>query len=173
MNRSERIEHRAERTYEVIATPEQVWEVIATAEGLTSWMLPTNLEPRVGGAVTFDLGDVTSTGVVTAYEPDARFAFEEPWPIAEEPENLAPGMAQWFESIGVPLSEVYEGLTHVSPIATEFLIEAGSGGTCVLRVVTSAYGNGAEWENEFFDEMVASLGAILDNVATRFPASVR
>lgn len=89
-----RVEHRAERTYRVPASPDQVWEVIATAEGISSWMGPTQLEPRVGGEVAFDLDDTTLTGVVTGYTPNERFAYEEPWPIAERPEDLAPDMAQ-------------------------------------------------------------------------------
>ena len=77
-------------------------------------------------------------------------------------------MVEWFNTIGVPLSEVYRDLPSVTPIATEFLIESASGGSCVIRVVTSAYGSGADWENEFFAEMVAGWGEILDNLATHF-----
>lgn len=161
----DRVEHRAERTYEVAATPEQVWEAIATADGISSWMGPTRLDPRVGGEVAFDLDEVTSTGVVTGYTPHARFAYEEAWPIAERPEDVEPEMAEWLASIGVPLSEVCEGLPLVTPIATEFLVEAESGGSCVIRIVTSAYGSGADWENEFFTEMVASTVPIWDRLA--------
>ena len=77
-------------------------------------------------------------------------------------------MVEWFNSIGVPLSQVYDDLSSVTPIATEFLIESASGGSCVIRVVSSAYGSGADWENEFFAEMVAGWGEILDNLATHF-----
>lgn len=52
-----------------------------------------------------------------------------------------------------------EEVGSLSPTATEFLIEAVSGGTCVVRVVTSAYGSGADWETEYFAEMVAGWGA--------------
>ena len=158
------VEHRMERTYEVTATPEQVWDAIATASGIAAWMVPTQLDPQIGGEVSFDLGEVRSTGVVTDYTPNHRFAYEEPWPITTEA-PIPAEMAEWFNTIGVPLSEVHRGLSSVTPIATEFLIESASGGSCVIRVVTSAYGNGADWENEFFAEMVAGWGAILDNLA--------
>lgn len=59
-------------------------------------------------------------------------------------------------------------LSSVTPLATEFLIESASGGSCVIRVVTSAYGSGADWENELFAEMVPGWVAILDNLATHF-----
>lgn len=143
-----RVEHRMERTYQVAATPEQVWEAIATADGISAWMVPTRLDPRIGGEVSFDLGGFHSIGVVTDYTPNRRFAYEEPWP--REPE--------------MPTADL--DLSSVSPIATEFLIESESGGSCVIRVVSSAYGAGAEWENEFFAEMVDGWAAMLDNLAT-------
>jgi uncharacterized protein YndB with AHSA1/START domain len=163
---SDRVEYRMERTYEVAATPEQVWDIIATADGIAAWMGPTQLDPHIGGAVSFDLGDFRSTGVITHYTPNHRFAYEEPWPIPEQVEAVPAAMVEWFEGIGVPLSKVYDDLSSVSPIATEFLIESASGGSCVIRVVTSAYGNGSDWENEFFAEMAAGWGAVLDNLAT-------
>ena len=156
-----------ERTYEVAATPEQVWDAIATADGISAWMVPTRLDPRVGGEVTFDLGDFTSTGVVTDYTPTRRFAYEEPWPIADRAEDLPEGMVEWFRTIGVPLSKVYDDRPSITPIATEFLIESASGGSCVLRVVSSSYGNGADWEHEFFTEMVAGWGDLLDRLTSR------
>jgi len=167
-NQPDRVEHRMERTYEVAARPEQVWEAIATADGISAWMVPTRLDPQIGGEVSFDLGEFQSTGVVTDYTPNTRFAYEEPWPIADHAEAIPAGMVEWFNSIGVSLSEVYSDLAAVTPIATEFLVESVSGGSCVIRVVTSAYGNGADWENEFFAEMTAGVIAMLDTLATHF-----
>lgn len=167
-------EHRVERVYRVPASPDEVWDMIATTGGMSSWMMmPTRLDPRVGGEVAFVMDDVTSTGVVTDYDPPARFAFEEPWPIAARVEDVPAGMRTWFDSIGVSMAEVHEGLSAVTPIATEFLVEAESGGSCVLRVVTSAYGPGADWENEFFDQMVASLEPMWETLAARLGAAVR
>ena len=96
-----------ERTYEVAATPEQVWDAIATADGISAWMAPTRLDPQIGGEVSFDLGEFRSTGVVTDYTPNRRFAYEEPWPIADQVEAVPATMVEWFDAIGVPLSEVY------------------------------------------------------------------
>ena len=165
-----RVDHRMERTYEVTATPEQVWDAIATAEGISAWMVPTRLDPRVGGEVSFDLGGVTSNGVVTDYEPSRRFAYEEPWPIAAG-DPIPDDMGEWFDKLGVPESEVQRDLASVGPLATEFLIEAVSGGTCVIRVVSSSYGSGADWENEFFAEMVAGWSDLLDNLARHLAAT--
>jgi uncharacterized protein YndB with AHSA1/START domain len=147
-----RFEHRAETTIELAATPEQVWEAIATADGIAAWMVPTRLDPQVGGEVSFDHGGFRSTGVVTGYTPNQRFAYEEPWPMTED-------MRDWVvEVAGHEIAD--EDLSAVGPIATEFLIEAASGGSCVLRVVSSSYGSGAEWEHEFFAEMVGGWGPL-------------
>jgi uncharacterized protein YndB with AHSA1/START domain len=143
----DRVEYRMDRVYEVAASPEQVWDAIATADGIAAWMVPTRLEPRIGGEVSFDLGDFTSTGVVTDYTPNRRFAYEEPWPVADH------------------MPTAHHDLSSITPIATEFLIESASGGSCVIRVVSSAYGSGADWEKEFFDEMVEGWILMLDNLA--------
>ena len=144
------IPHRFEIEIEVLATPEQVWEAIASAAGISSWMMPTEMEPRVGGAITFHMGpDDASTGRVTAFEPGRRVAYEEDW-----------------------ASLVGQAGADVTPLLTEFLIESRSGGSSVVRVVTSAFGTGAEWEHEFWDEMQHGWAPMLDNLRlylTRFP----
>jgi uncharacterized protein YndB with AHSA1/START domain len=168
--RPDLVEHRMERTIEVAATPEQVWDAIATAEGISAWMVPTTLDPTEGGEVTFDLGEFGSTGVVTAYVPGERFAYEEPWPIADRREDIPAQMVEWFASIGADLDEVYRDLPSATPIASEFLVEAASGGSTVIRVITSAYGLGSDWENEFFTEMVAGWAELLDKLAAHLGA---
>lgn len=156
-----RVEHRMERTYEVAASPEQVWDAIATADGISAWMVPTRLDPKIGGEVSFDHGGFTSTGVVTDYAPTHRFAYEEPWPMDD-------AMRDWVVNVAGHEPVTDRDLSSISPVATEFLVEAASGGSCVIRVVTSVYGSGAEWENEFFAEMVSGWAAMLDNLATHF-----
>lgn len=96
-----------EVTAEVAGSPEEVWRLIATGPGISTWFMPATVETHVGGMVSqrHAPGDEgVSEGTVTAYEPPHRFVY----------------------------SEDVEGRT----IATEFLVEARSGGTCVVRVVT-------------------------------------
>jgi len=38
----------------------------------------------------------------------------------------------------------------------------------VIRVVSSTYGSGAEWENEFFTEMAKGWIELLDNLPEQF-----
>ncbi|GGB23300.1 hypothetical protein GCM10011492_11450 [Flexivirga endophytica] len=152
MTESERFEHRSEHRRELPTSPEQVWDAIATADGISAWMVPTQLDPQVGGEVSFDHGGFRSTGVVTAYTPHQCFAYDEPWPMTDE-------MRQWVaDTAGHQVTD--EELATISPIATEFLIESAAGGSCILRVVTSSFANGADWEHEYFSEMVAGWGTI-------------
>jgi uncharacterized protein YndB with AHSA1/START domain len=122
---------RLEMSFELPGTPEQVWDAIATANGITAWFLRTDLDEREGGTIVTHMGETSSPGTVTGWDPPLRFAYEEP---------------EWATMAG------HEG-ESVTPLATEFLIEARSGGTCVLRVVSSAFGTGADWEQEFFEGM--------------------
>jgi len=141
---------RVEIEVEIAATPERVWEAIATGAGISSWFLPTDLEPGEGGAIVAHMGDTSSPGSVTGWDPPRRFAYEEP---------------QWAEMAGHPDAAV-------SPLTTEFLVEARSGGTCVVRVTASAFGTGADWENEFIAEMETYFRPFFDLLrlyVERFP----
>jgi uncharacterized protein YndB with AHSA1/START domain len=49
------------------ATPEQVWDAIATGPGIDSWYTGRNeLEPRVGGKGSLTLGGHTEESTVTS-----------------------------------------------------------------------------------------------------------
>jgi uncharacterized protein YndB with AHSA1/START domain len=165
-DQTNRVEHRIEHSIDVTATPEQAWEAIATASGMAAWMVPTRINPRVGGEVAFDFGDFRSDGVITDYTPNQRFAYEEPWPIAPNADDIPAGMREWFDSRGIQLADVYRDLEAASPIATEFLVESRSGGSCVIRVVTSAYGSGSDWEHEFFTDMAEGWIEMIEKLAT-------
>ena len=104
---------------EVPGTPEQVWEAIATGEGIGAWFVPAEVEGREGGSIAYDWGGgMEGGGVVTAWEPRRRFAGEEEWPPSED----RPG----------------------ARIATEFLVEARGGGSWVVRIVSTGFGEGEE-----------------------------
>jgi uncharacterized protein YndB with AHSA1/START domain len=141
---------RVELTFELPGTPEQVWDAIATANGMSSWFMPTDVDEREGGAFAIHMGETTSEGTITGWDPPRRLVYEEP---------------DWAELSG-------HGGAPVTPLVSEFLVEATSGGTCVLRVVSSAFGTGADWENEFLDEMAKNWAPFFDNLRmylTDFP----
>jgi uncharacterized protein YndB with AHSA1/START domain len=139
-----------EITVEVPGTAEQVWDAIATANGVSAWFMPTELEERVGGYVAFHMGETTSEGRITAFDQPRRIEYEEP---------------NWADLTG-------HDDAVVSPLVTEFLVEARSGGTCVVRVVSSAFGTGADWEREFFADMEQGWRPFFENLRlylTEFP----
>ncbi len=150
MTATPHVPYRLEFSIEVPGTAEQVWQAVATAHGMSAWFLPTDLEEREGGAVHFGMGpEMGSDGHVTAWEPPHRLAYEEDWAalMGKEPDEL-------------------------SPMTSEFLVEARSGGTCVVRVTTSGFGTGADWEQEFWDDMGLNWKPYFDNLRlylTHFP----
>jgi uncharacterized protein YndB with AHSA1/START domain len=129
---------------EVPGTPEQVWEAVASGPGITAWFVPATVDGRVGGTVELDFGPGlgVETAQITAWEPPRRFAVE----VAGEGE-------------GRPA------------FAMEWLVEARDGGTCVVRLINSGFGSGADWDAEY-DATQAGWRVFLFNLRlflTRFP----
>lgn len=125
------VPYRLELDIEVPGTPEQVWQAVATAQGMSAWFLPTQIEEREGGALHFAMGPgMGSDGHVVRWDPPQRLVYEEDWAalMGKDPAEL-------------------------SPMTSEFVVEARSGGTCVVRVTTSGFGTGADWEQEWWDDM--------------------
>lgn len=66
-------ERRLELGIELDASPEQVWEAIATGPGISAWFVPTTVED---GAITQDFGGgAVETGQVRTVEAGRRFAY--------------------------------------------------------------------------------------------------
>lgn len=142
MSATPNVEYRLEFSVEVPGTLEQVWEAIATAKGMSAWFLPTELEEREGGSLHFTMGpEMGSDGHVTDWDPPRRIVYEEDWAalMGKDP-------------------------AEVSPLTSEFLVEARSGGTCVVRVTSSGFGTGAAWESEFWEDMGNSWIPYFDNL---------
>jgi uncharacterized protein YndB with AHSA1/START domain len=106
---------------EVPGTPEEVWEAVASGPGITAWFVPAKVEGGVGGTVELDFGPGfgVETAQVTAWDPPRRFVAETS-PVEGRP-----------------------------PFAMEWLVEARDGGTCVVRLINSGFGHGAEWDAEY------------------------
>jgi uncharacterized protein YndB with AHSA1/START domain len=103
---------------EVPGTPEEVWDAIATGPGITAWFVPARID---GDRMVQDHGEgLESASTITASERPRRFAYEDEFQPAPE--------------------------AQPSLVATEFLVEARSGGTCVVRLVQSGFGTGDAWE---------------------------
>jgi uncharacterized protein YndB with AHSA1/START domain len=118
---------------EVPGTPEEVWQAIATGPGISSWFVPAEVEEREGGAVRHDFGDMGAT--------TGRVTAWDP-----------------------PRRLVLEGhASNGGVLAYEWLVEAASGDTCVVRLVNSGFGHGEEWDGEF-DGMSAGWRLFLENL---------
>jgi uncharacterized protein YndB with AHSA1/START domain len=69
-------EFEVRKEVELDASPEQVWEAIATGPGIDSWLMGRNeIEPRQGDKTRQSLMGFTSEATVTAWEPSERFAY--------------------------------------------------------------------------------------------------
>jgi uncharacterized protein YndB with AHSA1/START domain len=142
MSTTPHVPYRLEFSVEVPGTPEQVWDAVATAKGMSAWFLPTEMEEREGGSLHFSMGpEMGSDGRVTGWDPPRRLVYEEDWAalMGKDPDAL-------------------------SPLTSEFLVEARSGGTCVVRVTSSGFGTGADWESEFWEDMGANWRPFFDNL---------
>ena len=115
---------------EVPGTPEEVWKAIATGPGISSWFVPTEFETDQGGTpvkvVSHFAPDASmdSVATVTEWEPPRRFVAESPGEGPNDPS-----------------------------VATEWIVEARSGGTCAVRVVHSWFASTDDWDNQFEGHM--------------------
>jgi uncharacterized protein YndB with AHSA1/START domain len=142
MSTTPNVPYRLEFSVEVPGTPEQVWQAIATAKGMSAWFTPTEMEEREGGHLRFDMGpEMDSQGEVTGWDPPRRLVYQEDWAalMGKDPDAL-------------------------SPLTSEFLVEATSGGTCVVRVTSSGFGTGADWEQEWWADMGTQWKPFFDNL---------
>lgn len=107
---------------EVPGTPEEVWQAMASAAGLSAWFVPAVFDEEDGRpvAVTLDFGPgMASRSVVTTWDPPRVFAREG---------------AGW--AAGSP------------PLATEFIVEARAGGVCRVRIVQSLFASTDDWDGQ-------------------------
>ena len=73
MSTTPNVPYRLEFSVEVPGTPEQVWQAIATAKGMSAWFLPTEMEEREGGSLHISMGpEMGSDGQVTGWDPPRR-----------------------------------------------------------------------------------------------------
>lgn len=137
------MERRLEKRIELDATPEQVWEAVATGPGISTWFVPHRVDPE-SGTITADFGGGNeATGRITGWEPGRRIAYGSVEPPPEGPDY-----------------------------AFEFLVEARAGGGAMLRFVQSGFTD-ESWENEYrsfdggWDLFFGNLAAYLTHFAGR------
>jgi uncharacterized protein YndB with AHSA1/START domain len=113
--------HPFELTHEieVDASPEDVWEAIATGPGIDAWFMGRNeVEPGLGGTTRMSTPMGTEDSTITAWEPPTRLASR--------------------------TQEGEDGAVH----AFEYIVEGREKGSTVVRWVHSGF-LGENWEKEY------------------------
>jgi len=119
---------------EVAGTPEEVWQAIATGPGISSWYVPHTVEEHEGGSATASFGP--------------------------GPEMQVTGrVAAWDP----PRRIVFDGGEGVPGLAFEWLVEARDGGSCIVRLVNTGFGDGAPWDDQY-DQMHEGWKVFLRNL---------
>lgn len=125
--------------FEVEATPEQVWQAIATEPGIDSWFMGRNEvsvdETTESRVVRTAFGDFRPEYRVTAWEPMRRFAYRSD----EAPDGRF--------------------------VAYEFLIEGRDRSSTVLRMATNGFLPGDDWATEY-DAMTKGNALFFATLAT-------
>ncbi|MEV8633618.1 SRPBCC domain-containing protein [Streptosporangium sp. NPDC051023] len=141
-------EFEVRKEIELDATPEQVWQAIATGPGIDSWFMGrSEIEPGEGGSTRLTVGGHTEEATVTAWEPLKQFAYR--------------------------TGEGDDG----SFMAIEWLIEGRDQASTVLRLVQNGFLSG-DWETEYeamksgWDLYLHTLGAYLAHFPGRTGKSV-
>lgn len=113
-----------EKTVEINASPDDVWNAISTGEGISRWFtFETRVTPGVGGEMWGRWGEADAgTMKFDVWEPGKRIRLVE--------DTMVPGLPQFVE----------------------YLIEAGRGSTTTLRLVHSGIGAESDWD-EMYDSV--------------------
>jgi uncharacterized protein YndB with AHSA1/START domain len=105
----------------VAGRPDEVWQAIATAPGISAWLMPAEIEERHGKPVALTLEfspELKPRSAITRWDPPQVFA--------TQADGWMPGSP---------------------PLATEWVIEAQGDG-CNLRIVQSLFANTDAWDNQ-------------------------
>jgi uncharacterized protein YndB with AHSA1/START domain len=105
---------------EIAASPAEVWEAIATGQGIQSWFCPiASVEPGAGGKTTIKWTEgMEASPRIEIWEPDRHLQTS-----SDRPAPAPPNVVDYF-------------------------IE-GSGGATTLRLVHSGFGESADFDGEY------------------------
>ena len=124
------------------AAPDQVWETLAGAAGITQWLGPSTYEPRVGGPITFDVshdsGQYHMFGEVVTFDPPHTLAFtwteqeigKDPWPLA-----TLVTLTLNAENDGTRVKLVHSGFEHLPDEIAQSQFESYTQGWAVRPVL--------------------------------------
>lgn len=132
-----------EAEVEVPGAPEEVWRAIATAEGISSWFVPTTSDEREGGTVVSSFGPgMDAVARITSWDPPHRYTAESD-AGSEDASEAGSGAGSEAATDAAP------DASGPGTVATEWVVEARAGGTCVVRVVHRWFADSDDWDAEF------------------------
>lgn len=154
----------------VAGTVEQAWAAIATGPGIDSWFMGrTQVRPGPDGAVATDLAPSARPDGQADLLPDGSDAADSGGFVMESPVTAWDPPHRFGHRNQGPDGQF---------IAFEYLVEGRDQGGTVVRVVTSGFLPGDDWEAEF-EAMQAggqmylrTLAAYLDHFPGRFATSL-
>ena len=124
------------------ATPAQVWDMLAGADGIKQWLGPSTYEPRVGGPITFDVshdgGKYHMFGQVVTFDPPHTLAFtwteqeigKDAWPVA-----TLVTLTLNAENDGTRVRLVHSGFEHLPSEIAQAQFESYTQGWAVRPVL--------------------------------------
>ncbi|TVQ64080.1 MAG: SRPBCC domain-containing protein [Phycisphaerales bacterium] len=122
MKKDKNGQRSVEAHIEVPGTPEEVWQAIASGDGISSWFVPSKVDGREGGETVTSFGPgMDAVAKITAWRPPHSY-------IAESEDDSGAGP---------------------SKVATEWIVEAREGGTCTVRVVHRWFASTDDWDGQF------------------------
>ncbi len=131
-------EHRIEKSILLDATPEEVWDAVATGPGMSSWFVPHRYDESGDEAEADFGGGQVAGGRVTDLEPGHRIVYAAPEGSAQDQAGFA----------------------------LEFLVEGRSQGSTVLRLMHSGF-SGEDWEQQY-EGTSRGWDLFLQNLASYF-----
>lgn len=111
---------------EIDATPEAVWQAIASLQGMKAWFMgmECDFDGQVGGKVTTKMGgQVIGQADIEAWDPPHKL-------VTRNPDPFGPG---------------------TPAMGYEWTIEAKDGGKCVLRMVQTLFSDDGAWDGQVGD----------------------
>jgi uncharacterized protein YndB with AHSA1/START domain len=130
---------KMEKEIRIAAPADVVWKALTDGEALTRWFpLDARVTPGKGGKIWMSWGP--------GFEGESKIEIWEP--------------GRHLRKVQVP-GATEEGSAR-TPLATDFYLE-GEGGSTILRLVQSGFGEGSEWDDEY-DSIDVGWGLYLKNL---------
>ncbi|MGK2955952.1 MAG: SRPBCC family protein [Solirubrobacterales bacterium] len=122
---------------EIEGSPEDVWQAVATGNGIEAWFVPTEVGEQAGGEMMMKLGpDLDAPARILTWDPPHRFVYEE---------------------------DLGDEETGPQMLLSEWTVEAVGGGHTVMRMVCSGQLDGDDWD-EFFESVSGGWSSFFVNL---------